>query len=88
MSAIDVGAVEAPRFGGAKHASDHDNRSRYREVGLSGRRTDILTEGLCHREQSGRDQARSTAKMSPRIDTPSRATRPRAREIIEEFALN
>jgi len=31
---MDVGAVEAPRFGGARHASDHDNRPRYREVSL------------------------------------------------------
>ena len=26
--------LKLPRFGGAKHASDHDNRSRYREVGF------------------------------------------------------
>jgi putative ABC transport system substrate-binding protein len=30
--------LELPRFGGANHASDHDNRSRYREVSLSGAR--------------------------------------------------
>src|SRR5438552_15997992 len=27
-----------PRFGGANHASHHDDRSRYRKVGLSGPR--------------------------------------------------
>src|SRR3970040_2242117 len=27
-----------PRFGGAYHASGHHNRSRYREVGISGAR--------------------------------------------------
>src|SRR3977135_1653674 len=27
-----------PRFGGANHASGHNNRSRYREVGFSGAR--------------------------------------------------
>ena len=31
---MDVGAVEAPLFGGANHASDHDHRPRYREVGF------------------------------------------------------
>ena len=30
--------LRLPRFGGAKHASDHDTRSGYREVGLSGSR--------------------------------------------------
>src|ERR1700734_3030027 len=28
--------VRPPRFEGAKYASDHDTRSRYREIGLSG----------------------------------------------------
>src|ERR1017187_882631 len=35
---MNVGAVKAPRFGGANHASDHDNRSRYRKVSLSSTR--------------------------------------------------
>jgi transposase len=30
VSAMNVGADKAPRFGGAKHASDHDNRFRHR----------------------------------------------------------
>ena len=30
--------LRPPQFGGAKHADDHDNWSRYREVGLSGSR--------------------------------------------------
>ena len=33
---MDVGAVKAPRFGGANHASGYDYRSRYSEVGISG----------------------------------------------------
>src|SRR5215212_866994 len=33
-----LGAVKAPRFEGAKHASDYNNRSGYREVGISGSR--------------------------------------------------
>src|SRR5674476_1279478 len=35
---MNVGAVKAPPFGGAKHANDHDNRSRYRQVGIPGPR--------------------------------------------------
>jgi hypothetical protein len=31
---MEVGAVKAPRFGRAKGASDHDNRSRCRDVGF------------------------------------------------------
>ena len=31
---IDVGAVEAPRCGGAKHAGDYDDRPRHRQVGV------------------------------------------------------
>jgi hypothetical protein len=30
--------LKLPRFGGVKHASDHDNRSRYREVSFLGPR--------------------------------------------------
>jgi hypothetical protein len=28
--------LKHPRFGGAKHANDYDNRFRHRQVGLSG----------------------------------------------------
>src|SRR4249920_1381957 len=32
------GLLRLPRIGGAIHASDYDNRSRHRQVGLSGAR--------------------------------------------------
>jgi hypothetical protein len=32
VSAMDVDAVKAPRFGGASYANDHDNRSGHRQV--------------------------------------------------------
>src|SRR5438309_1813362 len=31
--------LKPPRFGGATHASGHDNRSRYREIGFSNPRS-------------------------------------------------
>src|SRR5258705_3044090 len=35
---MDVGAVEAPRFRGANHADDNDNRFRHRQVSFPGSR--------------------------------------------------
>ena len=36
MSAEDVGAVKAPTIRRSIHANDYDNRSRHRQIGLSG----------------------------------------------------
>src|SRR3990172_8809788 len=38
MSAMDVGLLMLPRFGGANHASDDNNQSRHSEVGVSSAR--------------------------------------------------
>ena len=38
VSAEDVGAVKAPAIRRSIHANDHDNRSRHRQIGLSGAR--------------------------------------------------
>jgi transposase len=36
--------VRSPQFGGAKHASDHDNRSRHRQFGVPGPRHPAAVE--------------------------------------------
>jgi hypothetical protein len=35
---MDVGLLRLPRFGGATYAHDYDNRSRHRQVSVSGAR--------------------------------------------------
>jgi hypothetical protein len=42
--------LRPPRFGGAEHADDHNNRSRYREVGLSGSRRDADGQVVVRRQ--------------------------------------
>ena len=44
---MNVGAVKAPQFGGAQHANDYDNRSRYRQVGIPGPRRVFRREQFC-----------------------------------------
>jgi len=45
---MDVGAAKAPRFGGAKHASSHDNRAAWLSLTVAGRER----EGLRNDEAS------------------------------------
>ena len=43
-------ALKAPPFGGAKHASGHDNRSRHRKVDFSNHGFDAAGKVIVHRQ--------------------------------------
>src|SRR5471032_1672971 len=51
--------LRLPRFRGASHADDHDNRFRHRQVGFPGSR------GLCHRP--GGDSPPVEAALRPGV---------------------
>jgi hypothetical protein len=68
--------LELPRFGGAIHANDHDNRSRYREVGLSGPR-DVKGLGGRTARNAGPVAGVLELFVPPKIlKTPSQPIRP------------
>ena len=92
---MDVGAVEAPRFGGAKHASDHDNRSlanavTAEEVAGASRHRPRSARGRC-RAADARDEGNrhdSIQAMAPVTDQPRevliRSRRHDANQVVLE----
>ena len=57
--------LKLPRFGGAKHASDHDNRSRYREVGFQVHGVDADGQVVLRRKLKRRYVVAFFEKLAP-----------------------
>ena len=82
MSATDVGAVKAPRFGGAKHADDHNNWFRYREVLFQIHGVGLMGQVVIHRQLKRRYVLAFFPKLPPCL-VASRLTPRRTKIAID-----
>ena len=60
-----MGATNAPRYGGATHANDHDNRSRHCEVGLPVDGVDAADQVVIRRQLKRRPVLAFFEKLRP-----------------------